>query len=109
MVWSFLKKLKMGVPVMAQQKQTPLVSKRMWVSSSALLIGLRVQHCHELDVGYRCGLELALLWLWWRPEAAAPIQPLVQEFPYAMGVALKSKNRKQKTKTLKIESYGSVG
>ena len=30
-----------------------------------------------------------LLWLCCRPTAAAPIQPLVWELPYAIGVALK--------------------
>ena len=32
-----------------------------------------------------------LLWLWWRPAAAAPIQPLAWELPYTTGAALKSK------------------
>ena len=31
-----------------------------------------------------------LLWLWHRPAAAAPVQPLVWEVPYATGAALKS-------------------
>ena len=29
------------------------------------------------------------LWLWRRPAAAAPIQPLAQELPYAAGAAIK--------------------
>ena len=33
--------------------------------------------------------DLALLWLWYRPAAVAPIQPLAWELPYAMVVALK--------------------
>ena len=33
----------------------------------------------------------ALLWLWSRPAAVAPIQPLTWELLYAMGVALKRK------------------
>ena len=36
----------------------------------------------------------ALLWLWCRPAAAAPIGPLTWEFPYAAGVALKRKKKK---------------
>jgi len=40
-------------------------------------------------VGHRHGLDLALLWLWCRPAAVAPIRPLAWEPPYAMGVALK--------------------
>ena len=40
-------------------------------------------------VGRRRGSDPALLWLWRRPEATAPIQPLAWEFPYASGEALK--------------------
>ena len=40
-------------------------------------------------VGRRRSSDLVLLWLWWRPAAAAPIPPLVWEPPYAAGVALK--------------------
>ena len=40
-------------------------------------------------VGCRRGSDLALLWLWCRLAAAAPIRPLVWEPPYAAGVALK--------------------
>ena len=46
-------------------------------------------------VGHRCGLDSALLlWLWHRQVAAAPIQLLAWELPYAAGAALKSKKRK---------------
>ena len=44
-------------------------------------------------VGYRCGLDLALLWLWHRPAATALIQPLAWESPYAAHAALKAKNK----------------
>ena len=38
-----------------------------------------------------------LLWLWCRPAAVGPIQPLAWEPPYAAGAALKSNNKtKQK-------------
>ena len=37
-----------------------------------------------------------MLWLWCRPAAVAPIQPLAWETPYAMGVALKSKEEKKR-------------
>ena len=46
-------------------------------------------------VGHRHGSDLALLWLWCRPAAAAPIQPLAWELPYAAGVALKRKEKKE--------------
>ena len=36
----------------------------------------------------------ALLWLWCRPVAAAPFQPLAWEPPYAVGAALKKKRQK---------------
>ena len=48
-------------------------------------------------VGHRHGLDLALLGLWCRLAAVAPIGPLAWEPPYAVGVALK----RQKTKTKK--------
>ena len=49
-------------------------------------------------VGRRRGLDLALLWLWRRPAATAPIRPLAWEPPYAIGSALKGQKTKQKTK-----------
>ena len=41
-------------------------------------------------VGRRHGWDLALLWLWRRPVATAPIRPLASEPLYAMGGALKN-------------------
>ena len=46
-------------------------------------------------VGQRCGLDLALLWLWGRPAAVALIHPLAWELPYAAGAALKRQKQKQ--------------
>ena len=46
-------------------------------------------------VGHRLSLDLALLWVWCRLAAAAPIQPLVWEPPYATGLALKKKKKKR--------------
>ena len=46
-------------------------------------------------VGQRRGSDLAWLWLWCRPVATALIGPLAWEPPYARGVALKKKNRKE--------------
>ena len=45
-------------------------------------------------VAGRHGSDLALLWLWHRPAAAAPIRPLAGELPYAMDAALKKKKKK---------------
>ena len=44
----------------------------------------------------RCDSDPALLWLWCRPAAVAPVQLLAWEILYAVGVVLKSKNKKQK-------------
>ena len=46
-------------------------------------------------VGHRCGSDPVLLWLWTRPAAVAPIQPLAWELPYAAGVALKRPKKKR--------------
>ena len=55
----------------------------------------------DIDVSYgvgrRCGLDLALLWLWRRLEAAALIQPLAREPPYS--AALKSKKEEEETES----------
>ena len=49
-------------------------------------------------VGLRLVLDPALLWLWCRPAAAAPIQPLAWEPPYAMALTLKGKKQKQENR-----------
>ena len=41
------------------------------------------------SVGGRHGSDPTLLWLWHRPAAIAPIQPLAWELPYAVRAALK--------------------
>ena len=46
--------------------------------------------------GYRCGSDLALLWLWCRAAATAPIRPLAWEPPYAVDVALEDKKAEKK-------------
>ena len=42
----------------------------------------------------QCVKDLALLWLWRRPAAAALIRPLAWEPPYAAGAALKRPEKK---------------
>ena len=50
-------------------------------------------------VGRRRGLDPALLWLWRRPVATAPIRPLAWEPPYAAEAAQEmAKTKKQKKK-----------
>ena len=47
-------------------------------------------------VGRRGSSDLALLWLWRKLAAIAPIGPLAWEPPNATGVALKKKKKKRK-------------
>ena len=54
-------------------------------------------HWHKLWRGSRMQ-QLGLLWLRRGPEAATLIQPLAWEPPYAAGVALKKKRKKEKRK-----------
>ena len=44
----------------------------------------------------RRGSDPALLWLWQRRVAVAPIQPLAWELPYDAGVAIKEKEQRDK-------------
>ena len=46
-------------------------------------------------VGRRCGSDLEVLWLWWRPVAIAPIGPLAWEPPCAAGAALEKTKKKE--------------
>ena len=46
-------------------------------------------------VGHGHGLDPALLWLWCRPAALAPIRPLTWELPHGTGVVLKRKKEKE--------------
>ena len=44
-------------------------------------------------VGRRSGSDPAMLWLWPKPAATAPIRPLAWEPPYAEDAALTSKKK----------------
>ena len=59
-------------------------------------------------MGHRCGSDLASLWLWHRPAAEALIPFLAWELPYAVGVALKSKQTKKFCQRILLEG-GMVG
>ena len=68
-----------------------------WVKVSSISV--------SCDVGCRHASESTLLWLWYRPEAAAPIWPLAWELSYAASVALKrQKQNKTKKKVCLIQS-----
>ena len=95
-----------GVPVVAQWLTNPTRNHEVtgsvptlaqWVNDPALV-------AVSCGVGCRRGSDPALLWLWRRPVATAPIQPLAWETPYAAGVAQemakRQKNPKQKRKFL---------
>ena len=49
----------------------------------------------SFDVGCRLSSDPALLWLWCRLAAAALIQPLAGELPYATGAVLKRKKKRE--------------
>ena len=58
-----------------------------WVKGSSLST--------SCSIGRRHGLDLALLWLWRRPAAIAPIQPIASELPHTAGSALKKQTNKK--------------
>ena len=76
---------------------------RLRVRSLALLSGLRIQCCCELWCKLQMRIGSALLWLWCRPAATAPIRPLAREPPYATGAAVKRQKEKEKRKGSPIE------
>ena len=83
-----------GFPLCHSKKQIWLVSMRMRVGSLALLSGSGLQCCH--GVGCRLASDPALLWLWCRLVAAAPVWPLAWELPCAVSATLKRKEKKTK-------------
>ena len=89
-----LKKKKInGIPIVTQRVEDPMLSLRMQVQSLALLSGLSIRCCMSCGVGWRCGSDPVLLWLWlWcRLAAVDLIWPLAWELPYAAGAAVKRK------------------
>ena len=69
---------------------------RMRVRPLTLLVGWGSGIAVSCGVGCRCGSDPVLLWLCHRMVALALIQSLAWELPYAMGVALKSKEIKRR-------------
>mgnify|MGYP001210745602 CR=1 FL=1 len=62
------------------------------------------------SAGGRCGLDpmLLWLWLWWRLAAAALIQPLAWEFPYAADAPHKN-FKKQTFSTYYVHALYTLG
>ena len=60
-------------------------------------MGWRPSIAVSCRVSPRQGLDLALLWLWYRPMATALIQPVSWKPLYAMGAALKRQKKKKRT------------
>ena len=63
-----------------------------WVRGSHIA----TSHCVPCSVGHTHGMDQALLWLWCRSAAAAPIQLLAWEPPYAAGVVLEKRKKTSK-------------
>jgi len=86
---------------MVQQKCIQLGTMRFLVQSLASFSGLSKDPAllWSCGVGCRHGLDLALLWLWCRSVATAPIGPLAWDPPYDADVALKKKKKKKKRHT----------
>ena len=55
------------------------------------------------DVGCRCGLDPAWLWLWHRPAATGPIRPPAWELSHAAGVAEEMAKRQKTKQKIRIE------
>ena len=71
---------------------------------------VRIQPFVSYGVGHRHGWDPALLWLWCRPAATAPIQPLAWELPYATGAAQKRKKgrKKERKEGKRKESFKKI-
>ena len=68
---------------------------RLRVRTLPLLSGL-MGVAVSCGVGRRHGSDPALLWLWRRLAATAPIRPLAREPPYAAGAAQEMAKRQKK-------------
>ena len=55
-------------------------------------------------VGCRRGSDPALLWLWRRPAATAPIRPLAWESPHAVGNGPRKGKKTKKKKKIRIQN-----
>ena len=77
-----------GVPVVDQWLTNPTRNDEV----VGLIPGLA--QWVKCGVGCRCSSNPALLWLWRRPAAIAPMRPLAWESPYAAGAAQEMAKKK---------------
>ena len=56
-----------------------------WVKGSGVAM--------SCGIGHNRGSDLALLWLWYRPVATAPVRPLAWELSFAPSVAPKRQKK----------------
>ena len=89
-----MKHLKAGVPIVAQWLVNPTSTYEDMgsIPDLAWWVGDRV--AMSWSVGFRCGSDPALLWLWNRHAATVPIESLAWEPPYAAGTHPPPKKRK---------------
>ena len=81
---------------MAEWERIQQGTMKLQVRSLASLSGLRIRHYHELWCSCRHSLDVALLWLWCRLAAVAPIRALAWELPYAMDAVPKRQKKDNK-------------
>ena len=79
------------------------LTNRLRVQALALLRGLRIRRCGAENCGGGCrrGSDSALLWLWRRRAAAAPVRPPAWEPPHAAGAAKQMAPRPEEKKEKK--------
>ena len=84
-----------GIPFVARQVKNPtnIHEDVGSIPGLAQCKDLALPQAASVDCG--CSSDLALLWLWCRPAAAAPVGPLAWELKYATGVALKKKKERK--------------